>query len=97
MEWNVGQLDTDGDFVGDVCDNCNGVANSNQADADGDGVGDACDADADGDGFLAGDNCPTVVNIGNNTYFSTSQTPVGYPNSPSVIGTVTQGCVVVTF
>ena len=64
MTWNIGQVDTDNDFVGDDCDNCIGVVNSDQADADGDGIGDACDSDADSDGILAGDNCPTIANAG---------------------------------
>ncbi len=35
--------DTDGDGVGDGCDNCPAVANASQTDSDGDGLGDACD------------------------------------------------------
>jgi hypothetical protein len=36
------QADGDGDFVGDLCDNCPAVPNPDQADSDGDTVGDAC-------------------------------------------------------
>ena len=36
-------LDTDGDGVADLLDNCPDVANTDQLDTDGDGVGDACD------------------------------------------------------
>lgn len=43
-------VDTDGDSVIDLLDNCPTNANPTQADADFDGVGDACD------------NCPTVAN-----------------------------------
>ena len=36
-------IDTDGDGIGDRCDNCPLVANAGQSDMDRDGVGDLCD------------------------------------------------------
>jgi N-acetylneuraminic acid mutarotase len=43
-------LDSDGDGIADVADNCRRTYNPDQADRDGDGVGDACD------------NCPLLAN-----------------------------------
>ena len=37
------QQDTDGDSIGDLCDNCPDDDNPDQADSDGDGIGDVCD------------------------------------------------------
>ena len=47
---NWGQVDTDGDGVGDVCDNCPSNSNPDQLDSDGDGTGDECHTDDDNDG-----------------------------------------------
>lgn len=70
-------IDTDGDGVGQLDDNCPTVANPGQVDSDGDGLGDACDfcdcdpgadPDPDEDGICthtcygSGDNCPTIAN-----------------------------------
>ncbi|MBN2048297.1 MAG: thrombospondin type 3 repeat-containing protein, partial [Anaerolineaceae bacterium] len=73
---NPGQEDTDGDGIGEACDdndsdgvynindNCPETANPGQADNDADAMGDACDPDDDNDGILDAvpDNCPFDVN-----------------------------------
>jgi hypothetical protein len=46
-------IDTDGDGIFDIKDNCPALANTDQADFDRDGFGDVCDADVDGDGVDA--------------------------------------------
>ena len=73
---NAGQLDTDNDTVGDVCDPdddgdgvddgvdvCPLVSDPNQYDNDNDFIGDECDTDDDNDGELdVTDNCQFEAN-----------------------------------
>ena len=47
-------VDSDGDGVPDVFDNCPNTANPDQADRDHDGHGDACDHDSNNDGLVDG-------------------------------------------
>lgn len=55
--------DSDGDGVGDPCDNCPADVNADQLDTDNDGAGNACDTDDDGDGVPdTTDKCPLVAN-----------------------------------
>ncbi len=64
------ELDSDGDTIIDVCDNCPLDGNLDQADTDGDGAGDVCDLcpndpldDRDGDGACDSDEqCPNDPN-----------------------------------
>lgn len=70
---SMNQEDVDEDDIGDVCDNCPYIANSDQTDSDEDGVGDVCDncpdisnidqADTDEDGI--GDICDNCINDSN--------------------------------
>ncbi|MDY6989614.1 MAG: hypothetical protein SWQ30_16325 [Thermodesulfobacteriota bacterium] len=45
--WLPPQADSDGDGLGDLCDNCPEDSNPEQADSDGNGIGDACEGTGD--------------------------------------------------
>ena len=51
---NSDTIDSDGDGVKDVTDNCTSIANADQSDQDNDSIGDVCDNDRDGDGVANG-------------------------------------------
>jgi hypothetical protein len=86
----VPELNTDGDLLPDIVDNCAFTAND-QTDSNGDGIGNACtcgDLDADGFGVLAGDLALLRAHFAD---------PVGAPLSPGaaqrcVVSLASSGC-----
>ncbi|MFC2027134.1 thrombospondin type 3 repeat-containing protein [Chloroflexota bacterium] len=58
-------IDTDGDTICDSVDNCPDTANPNQKDSDGDGIGDVCDDCLDTDGDTVCDSIDNCPNTAN--------------------------------
>ena len=67
-------IDTSGDGVGDIVDNCPLEDNPDQDDLDGDFWGDACDPDIDGDGI------PNALDVDGATDLSRDSNNNGVPN-----------------
>jgi hypothetical protein len=57
----AGSLDTDGDGVFDVDDNCSSNPNPNQCDSDQDGYGNICDGDFDQNGIVDASDFPIFI------------------------------------
>ena len=63
--FECGMVDSDGDAINDVCDNCPDTPNPSQADSDNDQIGDACDyvsGDADGNGIVTISDAVYLIN-----------------------------------
>lgn len=81
----LASLDTDGDGVSNLDDNCVSFANPGQEDANGNGVGNACEFWGTIDVALSTSATPNPVLVGSNVKYTFALTQTGTLSEPDVI------------
>jgi len=87
QDFRVPGLDTDGDGIEDILDNCRSLPNPDQRDADGDGLGDVCDIEQQGKLLPPGAADAIVTDNGWTVGISGNTVAVGAPEDREPSGT----------